>query len=122
MTIICPHIKAKGKPEFTTLHEHLNDVATVVERIADYLNMDKQIAQYGAILHDIGKASTTFQERLLPSYKRRDTDKPFRHEISSCFFLSLFDEKIHSQLLDMVIAHHKSIFNDAKEKGIIDLF
>jgi hypothetical protein len=47
MTIICPHIKAKGKPEFTTLHEHLNDVATVVERIADYLNMDKQIAQYG---------------------------------------------------------------------------
>jgi CRISPR-associated endonuclease/helicase Cas3 len=122
MNSICSHIKAKGKPEYTTLFAHLNDVVTVVEKIADYLNMDKQIAQYGAILHDIGKASPIFQKRLSPSYKRIDTDKPFRHEIASCFFLSLFDEEIHPQLLDMVIAHHKSIFMDAKGKGIIDLF
>lgn len=120
--MICPHIKAKGKPEFTTLFDHLNDVAEVIERITDYLDMDKQIARYGAILHDIGKASPVFQKRLSPSYKRKETDKPFRHEIASCFFLSLFDETIHSQLIDMIIAHHKSIYNDARGKGIVDLF
>lgn len=122
MNAICPHIKAKGKPEETTLFVHLTDVATVIEKIADYLDMDKQTARYGAILHDIGKASHIFQERLAPNYKHRDTDKPFRHEIASCFFLSLFDEKIHPQLTNMVIAHHKSIFNDARGKGIVDLF
>ena len=122
MSDICPHIKAKGKPDETTLFSHLVDVSTVIEKIADYLKMDKQIAHYGAILHDIGKASTVFQKRLLPSYKHRDTDKPFRHEIASCFFISLFNKEIHSQLLDMVIAHHKSIFQDAKGKGIVDLF
>lgn len=122
MTHICPHIKAKGKPEETTLFAHLNDVATVITKIAGYLKMDKQIAHFGAILHDIGKASTVFQKRLLPSYKRRESDKPFRHEIASCFFLSLFDEQRHPQLMDMVIAHHKSIFNDKGGKGIVDLF
>lgn len=122
MNNICPHIKAKGKPEETTLFAHLNDVAIVIEKIADYLRMDKQIARFGAILHDIGKASSIFQKRLSPTYKRRDTDKPFRHEIASCFFLSIFDDRIHPQLMEMVIAHHKSIFNDKGEKGIIDLF
>ena len=122
MKNICPHIKAKGKPEETTLFSHLNDVATVTEKIADYLKMDKQTARLGAILHDIGKASTIFQNRLSPNYKRRDTDKPFRHEIASCFFLSLFSQQIHAKLIDMVIAHHKSIFMDAREKGIVDLY
>ena len=122
MTQICPQIKAKGKPEETTLFAHLNSVVTVIEKIAVYSKMDKQIARYGAILHDIGKASVIFQKRLSPSYKRRDTDKPFRHEIASCFFLSLFDEQIHPQLIDMIIAHHKSIFNDKRGKGIVDLY
>lgn len=122
MKNICPHIKAKGKPEFTSLFNHLNDVATVIESIANYLNLDKEVARYGAILHDIGKASPIFQERLSPNYKRRETDKPFRHEIASCFFLSLFNPQIHARLIDMVIAHHKSVFNDARGKGIIDLY
>ncbi|MGQ7870282.1 CRISPR-associated helicase Cas3' [Sunxiuqinia sp. sy24] len=122
MIIICPHLKAKGKPEETPLFTHLDDVATVIEKVADYLNMDPQVARYGAILHDIGKASTIFQKRLTQTYKRRDSDKPFRHEIASCFFLSLFEEQIQPQLMDMVIAHHKSMFKDAREKGIVDLF
>lgn len=122
MTIICSEIKAKGKPEETPLHVHLIDVVTVIEKFADYLNMDRQIARYGAILHDIGKTSTIFQKRLSPEYNYRDTDKPFRHEIASCFFINLFDKKYHTLLLDMIIAHHKSIFKDVKGKGIIDLF
>ena len=119
MAVICPHIKAKGKPEETTLYEHLLLVSNAVVKIAEYTGQDKEIARLGAILHDIGKASTVFQQRL-ESKKRPDT--PFRHEIASCFFLSLFDESMHPALIEMVIAHHKSIRLDAGNKGILDLF
>lgn len=119
MEIICSHIKAKGLPEETTLHEHLLLVCNVAVKIAEYTGQDKEIARLGAVLHDIGKASTVFQERLL-SNKRPDT--PFRHEIASCFFLSLFEESMQPALIEMVIAHHKSIVRDAGNKGILDLF
>ncbi len=118
MEWVCPHIKAKGMPEETTLHEHLLLVSSVAEKIAIYAKIDSEIAKIGAILHDIGKTSTVFQERL-KSKKKNDT--PFRHEIASCFFISLFDEKIHSFLIEMIIAHHKSILYDKGEKGILDL-
>ncbi|MCG8309500.1 MAG: CRISPR-associated endonuclease Cas3'', partial [Cytophagales bacterium] len=116
--IICPHIKAKGKPEETTLYEHLLHVSTVIVKIAGELGYDEETARLGAILHDIGKASTIFQERL---YTRQRPDSPFRHEIGSILFLSLFPENIHSELIEMVIAHHKSIQHDSGDKGIIDL-
>jgi len=118
---VCEHLKAKGKPDFTPLHTHLQHVVLAIEKIADALGFDKEIARYGAILHDIGKASPIFQKRLLPDYRRRDTDKVFRHELASLFFLSLFDEEIYPQLIEMVVAHHKSIKKDAREKGILDL-
>lgn len=114
----CSHIKAKSKPEETTLHEHLIQVSAVAEKIAVELGFDKTIARYGAILHDIGKASSVFQSRLKTN--QRPTT-PFRHEIASCFFLSIFPNNIHSELIEMVIAHHKSILHDAKNKGILDL-
>ncbi|MBN2597665.1 MAG: CRISPR-associated helicase Cas3' [Marinifilaceae bacterium] len=118
MKQICAHIKAKGLPEETTLWEHLHQVALVAREIAPHFKLDAEIAFQGAILHDIGKASTIFQQRL-NSKTRPDT--PFRHEIASCFFLSLFDEEIQPQLIEMVIAHHKSILNDSRDKGILDL-
>ncbi|WP_320019518.1 CRISPR-associated helicase Cas3' [Labilibaculum manganireducens] len=118
MKQICTHIKAKGLPEQTTLYEHLYLVAIVAEKIAPHFNLNPQIARLGAILHDIGKASTIFQTRLT-SNKKPDT--PFRHEIASCFFISLFNENIHPQLIEMVIAHHKSVINDARDKGLLDL-
>ena len=121
MVVVCKHIKAKGKPDFTPLHTHLQQVVIITEKIAESLGFDKKIARYGAILHDIGKASPIFQERLSPNYKRKESDKPYRHEIASLFFLSLFDEAIHPQLIEMVVAHHKSIKHDAKLKGILDL-
>jgi hypothetical protein len=43
MEQICPHIKAKGKPEETTLFAHLNDVATVIEKVADYLKREEKL-------------------------------------------------------------------------------
>lgn len=119
--IACRHIKAKGKPDFTPLHAHLIHVVKVIEKLADELGFDKQIAQYGAILHDIGKASPIFQERLSPNYRRKETDNPFRHELASLFFLSLFDKAIHPELIEMIVAHHKSVKNDSRNRGILDL-
>ncbi|MCF6240681.1 MAG: CRISPR-associated helicase Cas3' [Bacteroidales bacterium] len=118
MTIVCEHIKAKGKPDYTPLVTHLEQVTLVVEKVAEELSMDVCIAKQGAILHDIGKTSPIFQRRL---YSKDNSNKVYRHEIGSIFFLSLFSEEIHSELIEMVIAHHKSIYNDARERGILDL-
>lgn len=119
--VVCKHIKAKGKPDFTPLYTHLKQVASATERIADFLGFDRKIAQNGAILHDIGKSSPVFQERLQPDYRRTDFDNTFRHELASLFFLSLFAEEEHPQLIEMIAAHHKSVKKDPRQKGILDL-
>jgi len=119
--IVCDHIKAKGKPDFTPLHTHLTHVVLAAEKIAENLGFDKTIAKYGAIIHDIGKANPIFQERLKPDYIRKENENTFRHELASLFFLSLFDENYHPFLIEMVIAHHKSVENDPRKKGILDL-
>lgn len=119
MTAVCTHIKAKGKPEETSLYDHLYLVGSVAVKIAENCGFDRETARLGAILHDIGKASTVFQYRLT-SNKKPET--PFRHEIASCFFISLFDDAIQPALIEMIIAHHKSIRLDNKLKGIIDLW
>lgn len=115
---VCNHIKAKGLPEETSLYSHLSQVAEVAKVFADYLGMDVDIAYKGAILHDIGKASIEFQKRLNSTHRPSFT---FRHEIASCFFLSLFDKEIQRPLLEMIIGHHKSVLNDTRDKGILDL-
>lgn len=117
--MIWPEIKAKGKPDFTPLVTHLQQVAVVAEKIAVGIGSDPVLARYGAILHDIGKAHPEFQRRLDEEYRMGDL--PFRHEISSCLFLSLFSEEMKPALIDMVIAHHKSIRKDARDKGLLDL-
>ncbi len=119
--IVCEHLKAKGKPDFTPLHTHLEHVICAVESVAEHLGFDKQIARYGAILHDIGKANPIFQERIRPDYNGSGQDYVYRHELASLFFLSLFDASIHSQLIEMVVAHHKSVEKDPRKKGILDL-
>ncbi len=117
--MICPEIKAKGKPDFTPLVTHLEQVAMIAEKAATSIGVDVELARYGAILHDIGKAHPEFQRRLIE--KIRIGDFPFRHEITSCLFISLFDEAIQPTLIDMVIAHHKSIRGDVRQKGLLDL-
>lgn len=108
---------AKSAPEWTTLQHHTSHVAMAAVRFANYLNIDEDIAFKGAVLHDIGKAHPAFQAAL----QGKGSKKVFRHEIASLFFLSLFDEAIQTQLIEMVIGHHKSVKHDAGEKGLLDL-
>ncbi|MDZ7778263.1 MAG: CRISPR-associated endonuclease Cas3'' [Bacteroidales bacterium] len=93
----------------------------MTEKIAGVLGFDQSIARNGAILHCRGKASPVFQERIQPDYRRTDSDHTFRHELASLFFLSLFNEETHPQLIEMVVAHHKSVKKDTRLKGILDL-
>ncbi len=118
MNWIYPEIKAKGEPEWTPLHAHLLHVGKAALHFAQAFDLDPELAYAGAILHDIGKASPVFQERLKAKEKPRF---PFRHELASLLFLPCFDGKIHGPLIDMVVAHHKSIKNDPRRKGVLDL-
>ena len=117
------HLKAKGKPDYTTLTDHLDHVIAATVKAAEAFEMDVELARKGAILHDIGKAHLTFQERLKPTFeKNRSPDtEPFRHELASLLFLPLFDRAEWPALIEMVVAHHKSIKSDVKQMGIIDL-
>ncbi len=117
--MIWPEIKAKGKPEFTSLVTHLQQVAVAAEKVAIGIGSDLTLARYGAILHDIGKAHPEFQRRL--DEKHRTRALPFRHEISSCLFISLFPGEMQPALIDMIIAHHKSVRLDIGDKGLLDL-
>ncbi len=108
---------AKSGPEWTLLKDHTQQVMLAAIRFADYLRMDRTIACKGAILHDMGKAHPAFQ-RALKGQKGR---KVFRHEIASLFFLSLFEENIRPQLIEMVVGHHKSVRWDIGSKGLLDL-
>ncbi|MDR1644488.1 MAG: CRISPR-associated helicase Cas3', partial [Tannerellaceae bacterium] len=109
-----------AKSEGTPLIQHLKAVAQFAVVIAGNLHLDQRIAYVGAVLHDIGKASPLFQQTLKAGY----VHKPgfvFRHEIASLFFISLLTEKEKAPIIEMIVAHHKSVYQDARGKGILDL-
>lgn len=114
-------ILAKGERNGRVcLFQHLKNVADIAHVVAEHVGLDEQIAIEGALLHDIGKTSPLFQKSLSSSYKK----KPgfvFRHEIASLFFLSLIKEEHRGAVIDMVVAHHKSMYKDVRELGILDL-
>jgi CRISPR-associated endonuclease/helicase Cas3 len=116
-------LKAKGTPDNTTLTDHLDHVILATVRAAEAFKMPVELARKGAILHDIGKAHPTFQHRLTPEWeKNRSPDhEPFRHELASLLFLPVFDRADWPALIEMVVAHHKSIVRDNKQRGILDL-
>lgn len=113
------HILAKSeKNGKVPLTRHLEQVALVAETVARNIGLDPALARKGAILHDIGKVNPYFQASLCPGFERKHL---FRHEIASLFFLSLLEEKEKGPVIDMVAAHHKSIYKDARGYGILDL-
>ncbi|MBO1363886.1 CRISPR-associated helicase/endonuclease Cas3 [Prevotella sp. A2931] len=102
------------------LSRHLREVAVATEVIARNVGLDEELARKGAILHDIGKVSPLFQEQLKHGYLR-PPHFVFRHEIASLFFISLLEESERPVVLEMIVAHHKSILNDVGNKGLLDL-
>lgn len=106
-----------------TLLEHTLQVTRTVEYMARALGLDPSMARQGAILHDLGKAHPFFQRVLkneVDELERR-LALPHRHELSSIPFLVLFERKNWPCLIDMVVAHHKSVKNDKSKRGLIDL-
>ena len=93
-----------------------------------FRTLDKKIAIDGAILHDLGKAHPYFQKRITGyepnSLLEREhyNNYKHRHEISSLAFLPVFPKHKWDVLIEMVVAHHKSIKNDASGRGIMDLY
>lgn len=124
------NIKAKSSDqEDLSLLQHTQQVIETTEGIAKGLNRQftLELAKKGAALHDLGKAHPFFQESI-SGYKpksliERKKRRRFvhRHEISSLAFLPAFPERQWPVLIEMVVAHHKSVEGDPKVRGIIDL-
>ena len=112
-----PEIKAKGKPDWTSLYDHLTHVKKACEKFACSTKHDLELASLGAIFHDIGKVHPVFQAQL----KEIKPTQPFRHEISSLLFLPLIKTEWQDKIIEMIIAHHKSMIYDRKRRGILDL-
>ncbi|RTQ53398.1 CRISPR-associated helicase Cas3' [Hymenobacter gummosus] len=104
-----------------TLLEHTQHVVAAAEAIAIALGYDVRLARLGAALHDLGKAHGHFQHKVhgheLPPHEQF----PHRHELSSLGFLPLFDAADWDGLIELVVAHHKPIRHDPRERGILDL-
>jgi CRISPR-associated endonuclease/helicase Cas3 len=114
-------ILAKGEENgHVTLVQHLSEVALLAEKVAQHLGLDTSIARKGAILHDIGKASSLFQNTLKKNFQR-PPGFLFRHELASLFFISILNEEEKYPVIDMIVAHHKSIYKDTGGKGLLDL-
>jgi CRISPR-associated endonuclease/helicase Cas3 len=118
---MCTELYAKSPDNGgTSLRAHLEHVAIAAVCIARAWGLDEQLLRIAALLHDIGKASPIFQARLFQKQKPIN-QKPFRHELASLFFLPLVDRQLWPALVELIVAHHKSIKNDVRKKGILDL-
>lgn len=131
-----------------TLVQHTAHVVACAERFADAWGFDRALARAGAVLHDLGKGHPAAQAMLLEKTWLRDrtayatllagapwkaavdrelglrsdpTAPPHRHELSSLGFLPLFPRTDWPVLVEMVVAHHKSIRGDASGRGFLDL-
>lgn len=115
------HILAKGDHNGRTpLTQHLSEVSNLAAIVAKNLGLDTSIARRGAILHDIGKTSNLFQQTLHNNFQR-PPGFIFRHEIASLFFISILKAEEKHPIIDMIVAHHKSVYQDPGGKGILDL-
>ena len=114
-------ILAKGESNGSvSLYQHLKDVADIAVVVAAHEGMDERTALVGALLHDIGKTSNVFQKTLKPNYHPAP-HFVFRHEIASLLFLSLIDDSRRDEVIEMIAAHHKSVYRDVRELGLLDL-
>ena len=109
-----------------SLFDHTEQVKDAIECFAKNFKFDVGLARHGAILHDLGKAHPQFQRRIQAINatsldEERESSYIHRHELSSLAFLPAFPRDEWNTLIDMVVAHHKSIIDDTKERGILDI-
>ncbi len=110
-----------------TLREHTLHVVQAIEKFAVELGIPVELARKGAVLHDLGKAHPHFQHKigaLEPDWRMRrefERYKTHRHEISSLGFLPLFPQEEWNILIELVVAHHKSVKGDPNSTGLLDL-
>jgi CRISPR-associated endonuclease/helicase Cas3 len=112
-----------------SLLEHTEHVVSAIEKIVSGINtkFDRSLARKGAVLHDLGKAHPNFQNKInkincKSLVSQREHEKYIhRHELSSLAFLPAFSKSEWNVLIDMVVAHHKSIQNDNRNRGILDI-
>ncbi len=104
-----------------SLPDHTKQVASVIEYFAKNFEFDFNpgLAIKGAILHDLGKAHPYFRKKMekikaSSLIEEREYAYVHRHELSSLAFLPAFPKNEWNILIDMVVAHHKSIINDLK--------
>jgi CRISPR-associated endonuclease/helicase Cas3 len=111
-----------AKSDGTSLTTHLEQVAAVAEKLAAHHQLDKAVVRAGAILHDIGKVHPEFQKRLSSPRTADYHGIALRHEIASLLFLPLFPKIDWDNLIEMVVAHHRSTALPNNEgNGILDL-
>jgi CRISPR-associated endonuclease/helicase Cas3 len=103
----------------TPLYDHLLHVAEVAQAFARHRGMDERIARLGALLHDIGKVHPEFQAML--NNVRREHPIPLRHELISLLFLPAFAREDWAVLVEIVVAHHRSLREDSKKQGLLDI-
>jgi CRISPR-associated endonuclease/helicase Cas3 len=103
----------------TTLYDHLQHVSDVAQAFARHKGMNERLARLGALLHDIGKVHPEFQTMLRG--KRLERTIPLRHELISLFFLPAFAREDWAELVEIVTAHHRSIREDSKKQGLLDI-
>lgn len=122
MQINEPLAKSKENGGLTLL-QHTQHVVSAIEKFAADLGFSVEIARKGAILHDLGKAHPHFQNKIrqLPQPREFERFKTHRHELSSLGFLPLFSKEEWNILIDLVVAHHKSVKMDPKGFGLLDL-
>jgi len=106
-----------------TLLQHTQHVVTAAEKFAADLGFPVETARKGAILHDLGKAHPHFQNKIrqLPQPREFDGFKTHRHELSSLGFLPLFPKEEWDTLIELVVAHHKSVKGDSRGFGLLDM-
>jgi CRISPR-associated endonuclease/helicase Cas3 len=111
-----------------SLLDHTRQVAMCIAKFAkDFVHpFDEMLAWKAAMLHDLGKAHPHFQRKMQAINRRAtsltdDLNFTHRHELSSLAFLPLFPKEEWDSLIDLIVAHHKSIKDDIKQRGILDL-
>ena len=115
--------KYKAKSDGTTLLQHTSHVETAVNNIINSLPLSENEINFWkpkllrcAVLHDLGKIHTDFQDKLNPT---ANTHIAIRHELLSLWFCVNFSDMSLDELF-AIATHHKGIFSSDDSHGRLD--